>query len=170
MQHPKTRGLSLRSWAINKSWSFCANCKLLHTEKLLPSYHTSKLNKVKHCVCSRERYHIPQALEIPFCLHNLKRDEVLALCPFTLNTGNYKVHQHGYRQKDGFCRVSWSERSVMQKIALLEPSGYLKCMLAYRYLTTSNTSRYSHFLQLCEEYLLEGKQLNLYDYKQNDGI
>lgn len=41
----------LRRWAINKSWSYCPNCKLLSREKLLPSFDTSKLNTVKYCPC-----------------------------------------------------------------------------------------------------------------------
>lgn len=128
------------------------------------------LKKVRSCVCSAERYHIPQALEIPYCLHGLTRAEILALRPLTLHTGNYKVHQHGYRQKDGFCRVSWSEQSVLEKISTLNSGSYLKCMLAYRYLTTSNKSRYNHFIRLREEHIARGKQLNVYDYRDNDGI
>ncbi len=43
-------------------------------------------------------------------------------------------------------------------------------MLAYRYLTTSDKSRYNHFVLLREQHLKDGKQLNLYDYRDNDGI
>jgi hypothetical protein len=164
------KGHVLRQWAINKSWSYCSNCKLLNREKLLPSYQTSRLNTVKSCPCSTHRYHIPKALEIPFCLHGLTKAEILALRPFTLHTGNYKVHQHGYRQKDGFCRVTWSEQPVLEKISTLESASYLKCMLAYRYLTTSVRTRYNHFILLREEHIKNGKQLNLYDYRENDGI
>ena len=53
------------------------------------------------------------------------------------------MHQHGYRQKDGFCRVSWSNESVLEKISKLDSGSYLKCMLAYRFLTTSEKSRYN---------------------------
>jgi hypothetical protein len=169
-QNSNNKAEALCQWAINKSWSYCPNCKILHREKLLPSFDSSKLKTVKCCPCSTKRYHIPQALEIPFCLHGLTRAEILALRPLTLHTGNYKVHQHGYRQKDGFCRVSWSEQSVLEKISKLEPGSYLKCMLAYRYLTTSQKSRYNHFIVLREQHITNGKQLNLYDYRENDGI
>ena len=124
---------------------------------------------MQSCSCSRDRYQIPQILEISICFHDLTKDEILVLCSLTLHTGNYKVHQHGYRQKDGFCRVTWSELSVLKKISRIQ-SGSLKCMLACRYLTTSVKTRYSHFIQLREEHLNSGKQLNLYDYKQNNGI
>ena len=139
---------TLLHWAVNKSWSYCANCKVLHRQTLLPSFHSSKFMTVKSCPCSTDRYHIPQAVEIPICSHGLTRAEILALRPFTLHTGNYKTHQHGYGQKDGFCRVSWCQESVLNKVSKLEPPSYLKCMLAYRYLTTSESSYYNHFLLL----------------------
>lgn len=43
-------------------------------------------------------------------------------------------------------------------------------MLAYRYLTTSATSYYNHFLLLRQEYIKIGKQLNQYDDRENQGI
>ena len=43
-------------------------------------------------------------------------------------------------------------------------------MLACRYLTTSVKTHYTHFIQLREEHIKSGKQLNLNDYKQNDGV
>ena len=43
-------------------------------------------------------------------------------------------------------------------------------MLAYKYLTTSLKTCYSHFIQLPKEHIKSGKQLNLYNYRQNDDI
>ena len=125
---------------------------------------------MQSCPCSRDRYHIPQALEIPICLHVLIEDEILALRPFTLHTGSYKFYQHGHRQKDGFCLVSWSKQSVLKKISRLQSGNYLKWMLANTYLITSVKTCYSHFIYLREEHTKSGKQLSLYDYKQNYGI
>ena len=132
------------------------------------SFECSQLKTVTSCFCSTDRYHIPQGCEIPACLHGLTKAEILTLRPFTLHTGNYNVHQHEYRQKDGFCPVTWSEESVLDKISKLEPPSYLKCMLAYRYLTTSDKSRYNHFILLREEHIERGKQLNMYDYRENE--
>ena len=145
-------------------------CKLLQPEKRLPSFHTSKLKTIKACPCISPRYHIPQAFEIPLCLRGLNKSEILTLRPFTLHNGNYKLHQHGYRKKDGFTRVSCSEESVLEKISKLGSVSKVKCMLAYRYLTTSPRSRYNHFIQLRDEHVKTGKQVNLYDYRENDGI
>ena len=131
---------------------------------------TLKLNTIKTCVSTRDRYHIPQACKILHCLRNLCKSEILALRPFVLHNGNYKVHQHGYRQKDGFTRVLWSQESVLEKISKLDPSSNIKCVLAYRYLTTSPKSRYSHFIQLREQQLNRNEQVNLYDHRQNDRI
>lgn len=60
--------------------------------------------------------------------------------------------------------------SVLEKISKLDSGSYLKCMLAYRFLTTSEKSRYNHFILLREQHFKDGKQLNLYDYRENDGI
>ena len=38
---------TLLHWAVNKSWSYCANCKVLHRQTLLPSFHSSKFMTVK---------------------------------------------------------------------------------------------------------------------------
>lgn len=170
VQRSSNKAHALLQWAVNKSWSYCAKCKLLQRQTLLPSFERCKLKTIKSCQCSTGRYHIPQAVEIPICLRGLTRGEIVALRPLTLHTGNYKIHQHGYRQKDGLCRVSWSADSVLEKIGKLQPQSYVKCMLAYRYLTTSVTSHYNHFLLLREEHLNSGKQLNLYDHRENQGI
>ena len=91
-EHPANTAEALLQWAINKSWSYCVKCKLLQPEKLLPSFHTSTVKTIKTCPCTCEHYHIPQAFEIPLCLHGLSRSEILALRPLTLHNGNYKVH------------------------------------------------------------------------------
>lgn len=169
-EHSSDKADFLLAWAKNKSWSFCPACKLLHRETLLPSFETSKLTTVESCQCSKTRYHVPQQLEIPISLRGLTMEEILALRPFQLHTGNYKVLKHGYRQKDGFCRVTWCKEPVLHKISKLQHTSYLKCMLAYRYLTTSEKSRYNHFIVLREEHIKTGKQLNLYDYSENKGI
>ena len=167
---PFSQAEALLDWAVNKSWSYCLKCKLLQPEKLLPSFPTSKVKTFKACPCTSQRYHIPQAVEIPLCLRGLNTSEILALRPFTLHNGNYKVHKHGYRQKDGFTRVSWSEVSVLEKISKLDSPSQVKCMLAYRNLTTSPRSRYNHVIEMREQHVDTGKQVNLYDYRENDGI
>lgn len=162
---------SLQSWAINKSWTFCDKCKLLHRLNMIPSFsRTSNPRTVSTCPCSNNRYIIPTFLQIPFALHHLTKQDIVALRPFILHTGNYQRHQHGYRIKDGFCRVSWCNTPVLQKISQLDNDSRIRCYLAHRYLTTSTTSRYGHFLNLREQHLREGKAVNLYNYKDNDGI
>ena len=166
----RTEAGDLSLWAQYKSWSYCNNCKLLHRQSLLPSYQNERLSTTKSCSCSTARYHTPRANEIPLCLKGLTKAEICALRPLTLHTGNFIMHQHGYRQKDGFCRVSWSETAVLDKISQLEPASHLKCMLAYRYLTTSPHSRYNHFVLLRQQHMESGSQLNLYDHRDNNGI
>ena len=125
------------------------------------------LQKCHSCPVKGGGYIIPRLNEIPMCLRGLTKNEVLALRPFTLKTGNYKVHQHGYRQHDGFCRVCWSNETVLEKIAKLEPQSNFKCLLAYRY-PTSPISRYNHYIELRVQHKQTGAQLNLYDYKENE--
>lgn len=164
-------GNCLRLWAIHKSWTFCSKCNLLHTVNLVPSFRRlSRPTNISTCPCTKDRYIIPQFLQIPLCLRQLTKEDVIALRPFDLHSGNYQRMQHGYRVKDGFSRVSWSKKSVMEKICELNDSSRIRCLLAYRYLTTTSTSSYKHFLDIREGHISTGKEVNLYDYRENKGI
>lgn len=146
---PLEKAESLEIWAVNKSWTFCPNCKLLHRVNMQPSFARCTVPGLKtSCQCTEERYTIPRFFDIPFCLHQLTREDILALRPFDLHTGNYQRQRHGYRVKDGFCRVSSSTLSVQHKINNLEEPSRTRCLLAYRYLTTSQSSRYKYFVEL----------------------
>ena len=59
---------------------------------------------------------------------------------------------------------------MLEKIVKLGPPSNVKCWLAYRYLTTSPTSGYNNFIQLREQHINTSKQLNGYDYKDNNSI
>ena len=160
----------LTFWARFQSWTYCETCKLLNKQTLLPSYSNRKQTNT-NCICTKNRYVVPRHHDIHASICDLTREEILALRPLTLHTGNHVVLQHGYRQKDGFCRASWSQLSVQEKIALL-PTGAsrLRCQLAHRFLMTSQHSRYSHFVNLRETQMTDGARINIYDFHENDGV
>ena len=55
----------LEFWAVNKSWTFCTDCNLLHRINLLPSYRrTNTQSTTSSCPCSKERYIVPRFLLI----------------------------------------------------------------------------------------------------------
>ena len=144
---------ALSHWAQFSSWTYCNRCKLLIQTKLLPSFKNKTLPKVKDtCDCLKERYIVPKFNDIPLCLRNLSLAEIVALRPFVLHTGDYAQHQHGYRQKQGFCRVSWSELPVPDKIQNLPDAGSrFRCTLAYHFLMTFTLSRYKYFVELRDQ-------------------
>ena len=53
------RGLT--EWVEYESWTYCKNCHLLHTSKMLPTYGTGKIDYAKSCVCLKGRYYVPMA-------------------------------------------------------------------------------------------------------------
>ena len=168
---PLQKAQYLEFWSVNKSWTYCVHCKLLHRVNMQPSFARNSIPALKSsCQCTEERYTIPRFNEIPLCLRQLTRQDIIALRPVDLHTGTYQRQQHGYRVKDGFCRVSWSKQSVLEKIGELDDTSRIRCLLAYRYLTTSESCAYLHFINHRERQLSERKEINMYDYRQNKGL
>lgn len=143
-----TTARHLTFWAQYSSWSYCNTCKMLIKNNLMPSFRNDLIPKAKaSCVCASGRYIIPKFHQIPMALKDLTPADIITLRPFVLHTGDFRRHQHGYRQKNGFCRVSWSVLSVQEKIdGLVDASARFRCAMAYRYLTTNDASRYNHFI------------------------
>lgn len=107
---------NLSFWAKYSSWTYCDSCKMLLKNNLIPSYKNNTIPKRKSptgCICSKGRYIIPKFNNIPVSLRSLTINDIITLRPFILHTGDFTRLQHGYRQKNGFCRVSWSVLSVI---------------------------------------------------------
>lgn len=140
----------LTFWAKFLSWSFCNSSKSLVKNTLLPSYRSRNNNRAKNdCSCSSDRYIIPTIDDIPICLRGLTNEETLVLRPFDLHTGDYLRKQHGYRQKNGFCRISWSRLSVPEKIdQITDAHSKFRCLLAFHFLMQNSESRYKVYVIL----------------------
>ena len=107
-----------------KSWSFCENCGKLTCRKLLPSFRTSTLSPLeKSCKCGNHIYSVPQVEDVPLLLRNLTITDIRVLRPFDIHCGEYKRVIHGYRQRTGPFRVTWSALTVQDKIQGIEDAG-----------------------------------------------
>ena len=123
-------------------------CVCVSREKLLQRYRKRpKTKNAKTCVCLEDRYVVPLLSSIPESLCDLSLAEVCALRPFDLHCGDYRKHEHGYRQKNGMCQLSVSLSSVQEKICRLQDRAARKrCHQAYNYLIVSEESSYAIFV------------------------
>lgn len=131
----------------HSSWTKCQDCQSLQANKLFPSYRKRPVVKpVKNCGCSRNRYIVPKIDEIPIVLRNLSHVEIIALRPLDVHLGDYAVERCGYRMKGGMFRLTWSKKSVLEKIAQLDVDSRRRCEAAYQFLIASDDSAYSSFV------------------------
>ena len=111
----------LRRWCVENSWCFCEKCGHLGFQKLLPSFRNSPPSPIdRKCKCGGGVYHVPQVEDVPVLLRNLTKDDIRVLRPFDIHCGDYKRVVHGYRQRTGTFRVSWSALLVREKIQAIE--------------------------------------------------
>ena len=66
-------------------------------------------------------------------------------------------------------RLTWSEKSVEEKIEELGRQSKTRCQKAYSYLMNSSESSYSQFIKKREEEVGR-ERFNLYDYRQRAGV
>ena len=92
---------NLQFWIEHLSWTYCKNCKLLKTDRLLPNYFKRPPVKFsKNCTCTNKVYINPSVDKFPDVLQGLSLNEIIVLRPFNVHLGDYeKKKQNGYRQK-----------------------------------------------------------------------
>ena len=130
-----------------------------------------KVKLVKNCTCTADRYKVPLLTDIPDLLKTLTQDDIYVPRPIEIHAGDYDRRQHEYRVKHGILRLSWSDKSVQEKINLFENrADRPRCQDAYDHLMTCNASSYSTFVQCREDYLKQGKQPNLFHFRETIGI
>ena len=160
----------LAFWMEHSSWSYCEKCKLLCTTKLFPNFSKRPQLKVqKTCSCANRRYVTPRYDQIPDELKNLTAEEIQALRPLDVHTGDYHRAQNGYRRKGGMFRLSWSKISVQQKIDELDTPSRTRCQTAYDFLMDSDESSYKVFVDKRDRQH-QTTRFNLYDYDQRQGV
>ena len=120
----------LRNWCLTKSWSFCEKCGRLSSRKFLPSFRTTASSPLdKSCRCGNTIYSVPQVEDVPLLLTNLSANDIRVLRPFDIHCGEYRRVVHGYRQRTGPFRVTWSPLTVRDKIAALPTQVFLGNLL-----------------------------------------
>ncbi|KAJ7386050.1 hypothetical protein OS493_012384 [Desmophyllum pertusum] len=160
---------NLKFWMEHSSWTYCEKCKQLATRKMMHNYSNRPQVKIqKSCNCNDDRYVFPKYADIPEVLRGLTLQEIVALRPLDIHTGEYERHPKGYRRKGGMFRLTWSKESVEEKIRKLNDESRQKCRRAYNYLIESEESSYEEFLKKREECTQE--VYNFYDYKQRKGV
>ncbi len=162
----------LQFWATYSSWSYCLKCKCLFTKILPYNFGKRPKNKaVKHCSCSSERYVIPLHADIPAKLLNLTVEDINVLRPFYLFLENSETQSHGYRTKCCPIKLRMSDKSVIDKIQELDDDNQqIRCQDAYIYLMNCKASKYSYFVNLREVMSEQERTLNLYNFKDTQGI
>ena len=153
-------------WIQHLSWTYCQNCKLLRTERMLPNYF-----KCQNCKCANKVYINPSVEKFPNVLKGLSHDEIIVLRPFNIHLGDYVKKQNGYRQKTNLFRLTWSEQTVLEKIHSLDDAEWKsRCISAYEFLMSHEESAYAKFVNLRETSFEQSKRFNTYDFTQNVGV
>ena len=108
----------LQFWIEHCSWTFCKYCGSLTRRRLLPNFkNLGAIKAVNQCPCSTmEKYIFPKVENMPMELLYLTREQILALRPFKVHTGEYERHPQGYRVKSGMFRVSPDPLTVLEKL------------------------------------------------------
>jgi len=140
----------LRFWSQHQAWTYCASCGALQPQKLLPSYRRRPPMKASRtCNCRTQRYVLPNEDDTPLSLQGLTDEQIRALRPLDIHTGEYRRMQHGYRARTSSFRVTWSVTSVEEKIHNLHPaSSRQAAQRAYDAVMRSPQSRYREFMQM----------------------
>ena len=82
IQHPVV-AQNLKFWIEHLSWTYCKNCKLLKTDRLLPNYFKRPPVKFwKNCTCTNKVYINPSVDKFPEVLQGLSLNEIIVFRPF----------------------------------------------------------------------------------------
>lgn len=162
----------LQFWIEHQSWSYCSNCHCLQPQKMLPSFpRRNSVRPLKTCTCSSGWYVIPDDEDIPLLLLDLTEEQVRALRPLEIHYGSYQRRQYGYRIRTDPFRVTWSEKSVLQKIhEIANPTDRGKASLAYRLLMTRRESSYSKFVNMRDSNVRDPWPYEIYSNPVFQGI
>ena len=140
---------NLTFWIEHASYTYCKKCNTILPSRLLPKF--SKRPAVKEgsktCPCKTKRYMQPKASDIPDVLCGLTNSEICALRPLTIHNGEYVRAENGYRKKDSIFELSWSRKSVLEKIdEIADAQSRQRCINAYNYLMNEKRSSYKKFV------------------------
>lgn len=116
----------LQHWLKYESWGVCSNCSVVSKNSLLPRSLNSRGCKfVSDCLCSKQRYIIPEREHFPAELGGLSKAEEEILRIFNIDIGLYQRERHGSRTKTGAFEVRYRPETVLQRIEQVKISIYI---------------------------------------------
>ena len=152
--------------------TYCKNCKVLKTDRLLPNYFKQPAVKFsKNFTCTNKVYINPSPDKFPDVLKGLSLSEIIVLRTFNIYIGNFVKKQNGYKQKTNLFRLTWTEQSVLEiNQSIDDAQSKNSCVTAYKFLMAHEQSAYAKFASLKETSFQESKKFNEYDFTQNVGV
>ena len=118
----------LEFWMVHSSWTYCEKCNQLYSTKMMPNFSKRpEVKTYKTCTFEKKRYVVPKYEDVPQELRNLSEYEVRVLRPLDVRMGDYERRKHEYRRKGGMFRLTWSEKSVKEKIQELGTQSKRRC-------------------------------------------
>ena len=142
---------NLKFWMEHGLYTYSNKCKAILPLRLLPKFTKCPLVKEgsKSCPCKTKRYLQPNAVDIPNVLCGLSHGEICALRPLEIHNGHYVHAENGYRKKDAIFQLSWSSKSVIEKINdISNERSRQRCFDAYEYLMRESRSSYKKFVDM----------------------
>ena len=154
---------NLRFWIEHLSWTYCNRCKLLKMQRLLPNYFKRpEIKFSSDCTCIKNVYVNPTEDKIPDVLKGLAQNEIIVLQPFTVHIDDYVKKPKSYRQKNNLFRLTWSRKSVLEKINdLCCLQSRNRCTKVYDFLMQNELSSYKSFVQLRETAVADSNRFNV---------
>lgn len=135
-------GVCTEAGPLFKVWKTCRS----KTDAIFPSQTAFPLDRA--CKCGGGTYIVPQLDDVPLLLRNLSSEDIRVLRPFDIHCGDYKRVVHGYRQRTGPFRITWSSLRVQEKIeAVGDATRRRKLQLVFNFLMAKRDCK----LQICTD-------------------
>ena len=98
----------------------------------------------------------------------MTNSKICVLRPLTIHNGEYVRADNGYRKKDSIFELSWSRKSVVEKIdEITDAQSRRRCINAYNYLMNETGSSYKKFVNKTDKLTNTSVRFNVYDAAQN---
>lgn len=114
---------------------------------------------------------VPQVDDVPLPLRNLFSDDISVLCPFDIHCGDYRRVVHGYRQRTGPFRLTWSALRVEEKIAAVgDVPRRRKLENIFNFLMTKRNSTYAKLVIMQSRGVRQPFSYQIFSAPEYEGI
>ena len=164
--------LDLRHWCREQSWSYYGECGKMSRRKLLPSFRRRNIPALETgCKCGAGVYAMPSLDDVPLLLRGLTEADVRVLRPLDIRCGKYRQMVHGYRQRTGPFRVTWSALSVCEKLdAVVDKHRRRKLVRVFDWLMANPASSYRKFVVMQSRGVAQPMLLQIFSAPKFRGI